>query len=348
MDILIVQVMMIFVLLRNYKDEYRRNLSKTFEKGLIYAARIQSIWGLLQFVLLYSFHININQILFVDIVHSTNSRDWIMGFYIGNSWNMRITGLNFENSMFALVVSVGMTLEKNLLWKFFLMLMAVLSLSRTGWIMIAGYSLLLFGRWFRKKKITISFKRTFGILVVLVLALFAYFKNNAVQRQVSNILLRLTDTNALSISASRHILYYPYGIALWVTDASILQKFLGYGMRCSGIAFSQNSHIATVVGIHEEFTSAWAVECDVIGLLLGGGLLVFLFYYITVLQIIRNKDNLFRDAVFVILVGGFTYHYHSISYVVFIEIFAAIETSYRVKDSFITTENEKNSFKKIA
>ena len=56
--------------------------------------------GLLQFVLLYTFGININQILFVDILHSTNSRDWIMGFYTGDSWNMRITGLNFENSMF--------------------------------------------------------------------------------------------------------------------------------------------------------------------------------------------------------------------------------------------------------
>lgn len=73
---------------------------------------MEAIWGILQLVLQYGAGININQILFVDILHSTNTRDWIMGFFSGDSWNMRITGLNFENSMFALVVCLGAALEK--------------------------------------------------------------------------------------------------------------------------------------------------------------------------------------------------------------------------------------------
>lgn len=316
---------MIFVLLRNCKEKYISELCDTFKNGLVFAARIQAVWGILQFVLLYTFHVNINQILFVNILHSTNSRDWIMGFYTGNIWNMRITGLNFENSMFALVVCIGMSLERNMIWKLLLMITAVLSLSRTGWIMVAGYGVLLLVRWFGNKRKSIPTNKVVAFLTVFVLALVVYFRNSAVQRQVSNILLRMTDANSLSISASRHLLYYPYGISLWFSDANFLQKLFGYGMRCSGIAFSQNSQVASAVGIYENFGSAWAVECDVIGLLLGGGLLALMFYYFTAIQTIRDQSNLFRDAVFIILVGGLTYHYHSISYVVFILMFAAIE-----------------------
>ena len=331
--------LIIFVLMRNCKEEYKNEFINAFMNGLIYAARIQAVWGLLQLVLLYTFGININQILFVDILHSTNSRDWIMGFYTGKSWNMRITGLNFENSMFALVICVGMALDNNLIWKLLLMLTATLSLSRTGWIMVAGYVILMFVRWFRIRRKAISSKRIIAFFAVLFVALVTYFRNSAVQRQVSNILLRLTDTTALSVSASRHLLYYPYGIALWFTDANPMQKLFGYGMRCSGIAFSQNNQVASVVGIFENFGSAWAVECDAIGLFLGGGLLAFLFYYFTVFQILRNRYNLYRDAVFIILVGGLTYHYHSISYVVFILLFAALEKNKGVKEFYPSPMN---------
>ena len=118
-----------------------------------------------------------------------------------------------------------------------------------------------------------------------------------------------------------------------------MQKLFGYGMRCSGIAFSQNSQVTTAVGIHENFRSAWAVECDAIGLLLGGGLLTFLFYYFAVFQTLGNRHNLYKDAVFIILIGGLSYHYHSISYVVFVLLFAALERTNGVKDSYPSPVN---------
>ena len=324
--------LVMFVLLKNYKTDYKCELISTFRNGLIFAARVQAVWGLLQFMLLYTFHLNINQILFEEILHSTNSRDWIMGFYNGNIWNMRITGLNYENSMFALVVCVGMALENNIIWKPFLMLMAVLSLSRTSWVMVAGYVSLLAIRWIMNKRKMISSRRVLAIIILFVVMFIVYFQNNAVQRQVSNIILRLTDSTALSVSASRHILYYPYGLLLWFTDANLLQKILGFGMRCSGVAFSQNSQVASIVGIYESFNNAWAVECDVIGLLLGGGLLTFLMYYLLCFSIFNNKSNQFRDVIFIILVGGITYHYHSISYVIFILMFAALEVRKNTKN----------------
>lgn len=128
--------LVIFVLLFNCTNKYLSECTDCYVNGIVWAARIQAIWGILQLILQYGAGININQILFVDILHSTNTRDWIMGFFSGNSWNMRITGLNFENSMFALVVCLGAALEKKKVWKFLLLATAVLSLSRTGWVIL--------------------------------------------------------------------------------------------------------------------------------------------------------------------------------------------------------------------
>ena len=135
--------LVIFVLFFNCTNKYISECTDCYVRGIVLAARIQAIWGILQLVLQYSAGININQILFVDILHSTNTRDWIMGFISGNSWNMRITGLNFENSMFALVVCLGAVLEKKRIWKFILLVTAVLSLSRSGWVMVASFVLIV-------------------------------------------------------------------------------------------------------------------------------------------------------------------------------------------------------------
>lgn len=64
------------------------------------------------------------------------------------------------------------------------------------------------------------------------------------------------------------------------------------------------------------YSSAWTAECDVIGLLLGGGICTFLAYYIEMLKNVKTK---YGDAIIVLLIGGITYHYHSISYVVFFD-----------------------------
>lgn len=313
----------IFVLFFNCKWQYVDECTDCYSDGIVYAARIQAAWGILQIVLQYGAGININQILFVDILHSSNSRDWVMGFFSGNSWNMRITGLNFENSMFALVVCLGAALEKKKVWKIILLIVAVLSLSRTGWIMVGGYLCVIVIRTIKKKSIVSKkklIKGASGSITTIVISLIAYFKVPAIHRQVNSILLRVRDTDAISISGMRHLLYYPYGFEIWLTRSNILQMLFGYGMRCSGVAFSEQYDICNIIGIGT-YSSAWAIECDVIGLLLGGGICTFLAYYT---EMFKNVKTKYGDAIIVLLIGGITYHYHSISYVVFLMMMASL------------------------
>lgn len=315
--------LVIFILLFNCNEDYVTECTNGYARGIIYAARIQAVWGIFQLVLQYGAGININEILFVDILHSTNSRDWIMGFFSGNSWNMRITGLNFENSMFALVVCLGAVLEKKNIWKIVLLIVAVLSLSRTGWVMVVGYLCILAIRTvasrfvLEKKKVV---KDISAVVIAISALVMAYVKVPAIRRQVTNILLRASDTGAVSISGQRHLLYYPYGFDIWLTRSNILQMLFGYGMRCSGVAFSEQPDICNIIGIGS-YSSAWAVECDVIGLLLGGGICTFLSYYIEMFKNIKTK---YGDAIIVLLIGGITYHYHSISYVIFLMMIASL------------------------
>ena len=323
----------VYILLYNSKKKFITDLSDSFRNGLIYAARIQAAWGIAQIILIYGANININEILFVDILHSTITRDWVMGFYTGNIWNMRITGLNFENSMFALVVCIGATLDDKIYWKVILFVVAILSLSRTGWVMTAGYIVTLLLRKLGSiKKVNQKqfFKHSGGCILGITLAMLAYINTPAIQRQVSNILLRVQDSASMHISAIRHLLYYPYGFDIWLTRSNLLQMLFGYGMRCSGVAFSEQSDICNIIGI-QSYLNAWAVECDVIGLLLGGGIIAFITYYGC---LHRNYNSKFRDAILIIFFGGITYHYHSISYVIFVLMISSL---FSIENRRVTT-----------
>ena len=95
--------------------------------------------------------------------------------------------------MFALVVCLGAALEKKKIWKFILLVTAVLSLSRTGWVMVAGYVIIVI---IRKLKRNLKIKKSalvrnaIGGVTVIVASLAAYLKIPSIRRQVSNILLR--------------------------------------------------------------------------------------------------------------------------------------------------------------
>ena len=164
---------------------------------------------------------------------------------------------------------LGAALEKKRIWKFILLVTAVLSLSRTGWVMVASYVLIVIIRKLKGKgqiKKNALVRNAIGGVTVIVASLAAYLKIPSIRRQVSNILLRITDTGAINVSGMRHLLYYPYGFEIWLTRSNIFQMLFGYGMRCSGAAFSEQQDICRIIGILQ-YSSAWAVECDVIGLL---------------------------------------------------------------------------------
>ena len=336
---------MIFVLLYNTDKEMFKEMCDVFVKGLIYAARIQVIWGLLQMVFLYTKNININKILFVDILQSSISENWVMGFYSDGRWILRMTGLNYENAIFAIVVCIGLSLEKNKVWKAIETFAVIFCLSRTGWLMVFIYYLTLILKNIKKKK-NISSKNFYRamvvILMLILLTILLYNFNDTIRLQINSIYYRITDNDSNNISGVRHFSYYIYGPYLLINDSNIMQMLFGYGIRCSGIPFSEHLDILNKMGGTVDYKSAWAVESDVIGLLLGGGIVTTLIYYLMGYKLIKN-NNIFTNAIIIILFGGVTYHFHSISYIILIFIFASLLNLKEIKEEGLKKVNEESS-----
>lgn len=322
----------VFVLFLNCKTESINEFLRIFKNALVLTAKINVVWGFLQTGLVYIAGFNINQWLFVDILHASNDRAWVMGFYSSSGWNIRMTGLNFENSMFAIIVCIGLALADGKIWKVLMTVAVILSLSRTGWVMLAGYyGVILIKRMMRyslKVKRKVLIEGIAAIVLGVCAVLYLYSSSEVFSKMVNNVFLRITDESALNISAARHYLYYPYGLDIWMMRSSPLQQLFGYGMRCSGIPFSENLDIMSKLGGYQAYTSAWAVECDVIGLLLGGGITTFLAYYFNIFKLIKD-NNVLSPSILVILFGGITYHYHSVSYILFIILFGSLSMSKR-------------------
>lgn len=261
-----------------------------------------------------------------------------MGFYTSDGWTMRITGLNFENAMFAIVVSIGVSLEKNKIWKLIMTASVILSLSRTGWLMILAYYFIILIKNFLIKNVKVNKKKLIKsitiIIIICIIFGIAYVNSQVLRIQVKGIINRITDQDSNNISAKRHILYYPYGIFILFYKSNILQILFGYGMRCSGVAFTQNPSIFGLLGGTQLYETAWALECDTMGLLLGGGIITTLIYYCMLYSLIRNKNE-FSNTIFIIFVGGITYHFHSISYIIIIFLLSTIiqcEKNKRIKE----------------
>ncbi len=337
--------LIVFLSLYNTNDEFKSELEKTFIKALLYAARIQALWGIIQLVFLYGFKFNINEILFKDILKASNNIYWTTGFFTKNSFVLRITGLNYENAMFAIVTSIGLALEKNKIWRIVFFLTIVLSLSRTGWIVLIIYYFLLFcKRTNGKRKINKKFLfRSYSFIIIGILAVVFLYNNSQIfSKQVNGIIERLYDNDSNKISANRHMLYYPYGIYILLFGSNFLQLLFGYGMRCSGIAFAINPEILKELGGTQDYTVAWAVECDVIGLLLGGGITTTICYYWMMFELTTDKKNPFNEVVWMILIAGVTYHFHSISYIIYVLIFAYLSKYKKDKENNYEVIN-KNS-----
>lgn len=320
----------IFVLFFNCKTESINAFVKTFRDALILTAKINVIWGFLQTGLVYIARFNINQWLFADILHASNDRAWVMGFYSTSGWNIRMTGLNFENSMFAIIVCIGLALVESKVWKTLMTVAVILSLSRTGWVMLVGYYGVLLVKRLMRCSLKVKQKALIEGIAFIVFEicafLYLYSSSEVFSKMVNNVFLRISDESALNVSAARHYLYYPYGLDIWIMRSSPLQQLFGYGMRCSGIPFSENPDIMSKLGGYQAYTSAWAVECDVIGLLLGGGITTFIAYYSNIFKLIKD-NNMLSSSILVILLGGITYHYHSVSYILFVILFSSLSMS---------------------
>lgn len=300
----IIQVVAIYIPLI-FLSGFLKSPAETVKKTLILIAKINAIWGFVQFLSWYRLRIDINDLLFnkvFDGVFGNWNTPW--NFEAG-SLALRVSGFNSDSAFFASILIMGFCLSNSKIWKCIFFGMCVLSMSRTGIVVIG---VIILGDCLKIRKKVSPNAMLVGlltILIVIVTCIVAYTKVPSIKYQVDYAIFRLGSIVAdTDIGTSRHMLYPITSLRVWLEEFSLLHKIFGVGPRVGGIAFSESVIANTLMVMGAK--TAWAIECDVAEILMGHGLFGIIIYY-AIFRLFKYKPE-FRKCLFAILLIGIMYN----------------------------------------
>lgn len=276
------------------------------KKTLIFMARVNAIWAVVQFVFWYGLHLDINNVLFNDVFNGILGKEWSVWNYEAGSLALRVAGFQNDAAFFAILLILGFCLDTSRIWKVIYIGTCVLSMSRTG-------ILAIFIIWFMNliKKICYGKVRiktlTIGVFVIIsavIAIVIAYNQIPSIQFQIDYMIFRMKNISGGSDSGTiRHLNYIPTAIDVWLMNFNAFRKLFGVGPRCGGVAFSMTNYLEVSKGV------AWAIECDYAELLMAQGVTGFLIYG-SIYQVYKRYkfDAQIRDCMLTILIAGVMYN----------------------------------------
>ena len=285
-----------------------------FKKALIISCTIQLIWCLAQFILYSSMRIDLNQIVFSDILHMVeNPSQYKLGVY-------HPSGMCWHSAFLAPICILAFVLSESYVIKSLAVIDAVVCNNTTALIGICiclmltvGFALLKF---LRTRKKSTSRKAIF-VLIVFVLALIPVLVCTdaflIVGQKIIDIYERTSGIVYDGGSANAHIRYYT-AFPKVVSSGNILQFLFGYGTGNSGYPISK------LFGQYTELKS-WAVESDLMHQMYSSGIIGFLLFYGLLLYIsIKGLkiDKRYFILMISIIAAGITYNIQ-FDWVIFIE-----------------------------
>ncbi len=293
----------------------KNKLKKYLINSIILAARIQFIFSVIQVISWFIFSFDVGEWLsdlLYPVVTVSSTENWSCLYPQGNVILCRPTGFNSDPNFYTIVILLGMVLEKKIYIRLMYVVMILLSGTRSGIVVVLLLCLIKIISRVRTKRIKAKkiIKITAIISFCVIVFMTVYSSNssfqNIVDEQAGVMISRfdIADITNMSLSTKRHILYYPYGLNIYIEDLNIIQKLIGAGPRTSGSIMQNDTNIAMELRLNYDFT--WSLECDVIELLLGYGIIGFCLYYINIIKMLQ-KEKIYKDIFLVILFDGIMY-----------------------------------------
>lgn len=310
----IVQLIPIFLSVVVYsRHVVSESFVESIKKAIIISCIIQLIWCLIQFLLYKCFSIDLNQVVFRDILHMVeNPSQYKLG-------NYHPSGLCWHSAFMAPIVIIAFVFSENYIVKILAIIDAVICNNATAMIGI-GVCLIMsigfYAFYFLKEKTKKIKKRTiFGIIAIVVIFILVLFNTeifSIVIEKIVNIYERATgiSRDGSSVAHIRYYLAYPKV----VDDENIIQFLFGYGTSNSGYPISK------LFGQYADLKS-WAVESDIMNQLYSSGIFGFLIFYGLLLYIaIRGLkiDKRYFILMISLILAGITYNIQ-FHWVIFIE-----------------------------
>ncbi|MDY4544434.1 MAG: O-antigen ligase family protein [Bacilli bacterium] len=298
---------------------------KSFLKGFKISILIHTIWGTLEVILWNTIKFKLNEEILAPLLKTNLAHHPTSFTYVSGSFHIRPSGINFEPAYLGILLLIGFFIIKSKLVKIFFIFLMIVSLSRTailGLLLISIYKIIT-----NRKKYKNLLKPMVVSLSFIIIFFICLQKIPFLQERVSTLTSRMTSVtdDTSKDGTDRHLLYYPLSIKIMMSDANVLQLFLGYGARISGYPFQANSAIAEKIRV-ENFVPGWSVESDLVDIFLSSGLIGFFLYYTLLLSNIKLiKDNNLLIMNLSLLICGITYGFYSLTFFTLILIFSEIE-----------------------
>lgn len=299
------------VYLKNIRQEHFIGCLK---KALVISCTIQLVWCFAQFVLYTGMHIDLNQLIFSDILHMVeNPSQYKLGVY-------HPSGMCWHSAFMAPITVLAFVLSESYSIKCLAVIDAVVCNNATALIGIcicliltAGFALFDF---LRKTNKSTRKKTVFSLIAIVLILIPVLVYTDALSIVVQKIVDIYERSNGIVYdggSANAHIRYYT-SYPKVVSSGNIVQFLFGYGTGNSGYPISK------LFGQYTELKS-WAVESDIMNQLYSNGIIGFFLFY-GVLLYIAIKGLKIDKRYFVLMVSiilaGITYNIQ-FDWVIFIE-----------------------------
>jgi hypothetical protein len=303
-----------------------------FKSSLIATCRIQALWGIAQFVLMYTIDFDLNS--------------KILGTLFGGSWTgysnlvnstggslLRVTGINHDSAFLGLLLIIGIIVDSNVWFKLVYLFCAIFSSSRATLVSIAFFMLYLLVIKLRRvsksnpKKVR---KYILMILLFIFLGIYIYQKFPSVKIQVYRVIERFATISTGEDGTGRHSGYPIATVYLELFKIPIIQKLFGVGNQCGGILmtyFQDSLKWLGLAGSMKDLSNIWTVESDFASVFLETGLLGGFFYYKFMYSIYKHagKDTIKRSLVITLVFFGVMYNMAGAAFIqlVYISLYAS-------------------------
>ena len=273
------------------------------KKCLKITCLIQLLWTIFQFLCYEVFLFDVNKFIFVDSLGIVQKASV---FKPGNLFMP--SGLSWHPSLLASLIVVAFFLYDKWYMKCLSLLVAVICNNSTaliGAILCVGVELIrISANLLRKKKINRKVLLLVLIAVVLVgVVVYETGLINEVFNKIYHMYQRIFGLVYDGGSADAHKRYFTAYLDV-VNNSSVVQVLLGYGEGCSGYPYD-------VLFDQYSFWSNWAVESDIMNILVSRGIIGFVLYYAMLLYTaIKGFKINYKYSVIITIIAfqGITYN----------------------------------------
>lgn len=294
---------------------------------------IQLAWIPLQYITYNFLNVDINQKIFVEILECVENATFI------RDWKWHPSGLSWHSAILAPMFVIAFVLFENIYMRTLIIFDAIICGNSTAVIGVGICAVLLLYFYLNKTKARIRIKKEllfifgiFGIIVVCVVYKMGIWE--VLVERLVHLFIRLFSEQKDASTAAHFAYFTDYGIVF--KNSSLLQILFGYGYGCSGFPYSM---------MYDRYTELanWAVECDVMDILVSRGIFGFIAHYYMLFFICYKGYKInyrYMAMIIPIIIQGIGYNVQW-DYVLFIELILFLTIILKI-NFFCTEKGIKN------